>query len=98
MLNLFLFDFCIMCNNSRHKLSAEALRESVIFAKRITGPEAVKLKIVDSTEEEGNLIAGGKRLGLQALGGNNIHRADLQNMKKDLIPRQVLQSVNTSKL
>lgn len=39
-------------NIFRHKLNAEALRESVIFAKRITGTEAVRLKIVDATVAE----------------------------------------------
>lgn len=69
------------------KLSPEALRESVIFAKRITGPEAVNLKIVDGVASESSLISESKKLGFQALGKNVINRADLHIMKKDLMPR-----------
>lgn len=71
----------------RHKLNAEALRESVMFAKRITGPEAVRLKIVDATAAESDLISKSKSVGFEALGSNVIQRSDLHNMKKDLIPR-----------
>ncbi|XP_062583104.1 uncharacterized protein LOC134244886 [Saccostrea cucullata] len=76
------------------KLNAEALRESVIFAKRLTGPEAVQLKIVDGIETESNLISESKAIGFRALGNNVIKRIDLQNMKKDMIPR----TINVSKL
>ncbi|XP_061189924.1 uncharacterized protein LOC133197746 [Saccostrea echinata] len=69
------------------KLDADAKRESVIFAKRLTGPEAVNLKIVDGVVPEANLISESKSLGFGALGKNNIKRVDLQNMKKDMIPR-----------
>lgn len=69
------------------KLSPEALRESVIFGKRITGPEAVNLKIVDGVASESSLISESKKLGFQALGKNVIKRTDLHAMKKDLIPR-----------
>ncbi|XP_048743432.2 uncharacterized protein LOC125656858 [Ostrea edulis] len=72
----------------QRKLSREALRESVIFAKRITGPEAVKLKIVDKIELETNLISRSKQIGFEALGKNVIKRDDLQIMKKDMIPRK----------
>ncbi|XP_062583106.1 uncharacterized protein LOC134244888 [Saccostrea cucullata] len=75
------------------KLDANAIRESVIFAKRLTGPEAVDLKIVDGIETEKNLISGSKKVGFGALGKNNIKRVDLQNMKQDMIPRTM--SVNT---
>lgn len=74
-------------NIFRHKLNAEALRESVMFAKRITGPEAVRLKIVDATAAESDLISKSKSVGFEALGSNVIQRVDLHNMKKDLIPR-----------
>ncbi|XP_061189926.1 uncharacterized protein LOC133197747 isoform X2 [Saccostrea echinata] len=71
------------------KLNIEALRESVIFAKRLTGPEALKLKIVDGIEIESNLISVSKAIGFKALGNNVIQRIDLQNMKKDMIPRTI---------
>ncbi|XP_048743447.1 uncharacterized protein LOC125656864 [Ostrea edulis] len=71
------------------KLNREALRESVIFAKRITGPEAVKLRIVDKIESETNLISGSKQIGFEALGKNVIKRDDLHMMKKDMIPRTI---------
>ncbi|XP_048743456.1 uncharacterized protein LOC125656873 [Ostrea edulis] len=71
------------------KLNREALRESVIFAKRITGPEAVKLRIVDKIETETNLISGSKQIGFEALGKNVIKRDDLHMMKKDMIPRTI---------
>jgi hypothetical protein len=61
----------------------------VIFAKRITGPEAVKLKIVDKVESETGLISGSKQIGFEALGKNVIKREDLHNMKKDMIPRTI---------
>lgn len=73
-------------NIFRHKLNAEALRESVIFAKRIIGTEAVRLKIVDATVAESDLISKSKTVGFEALGSNVIQRVDLHNMKKDLIP------------
>ncbi|XP_061189925.1 uncharacterized protein LOC133197747 isoform X1 [Saccostrea echinata] len=71
------------------KLNIEALRESVIYAKRLTGPEALKLKIVDRIETESNLISESKAIGFKALGNNIIQRKDLQNMKKDMIPRTI---------
>ncbi|XP_061188600.1 uncharacterized protein LOC133196755 [Saccostrea echinata] len=71
------------------KLNIEALRESVIYAKRFTGPEALNLKIVDGIEKESNLISESKSIGFRALGNNIIQRIDLQNMKKDMIPRTI---------
>lgn len=78
-------------NIFRHKLNAEALRESVIFAKRITGMEAVRLKIVDATVAGSDLISKSKTVGFEALGSNVIQRVDLHNMKKDLIPGSSVQ-------
>lgn len=74
-------------NIFRHKMNAEGLRESTIFAKRITGPEAVRLKMVDATAAESDLISKSKSVGFEALGSNVIQRVDLHNMKKDLFPR-----------
>lgn len=74
-------------NIFRHKMNAEALRESTIFAKRITGPEAVRLKMVDATAAESDLMSKSKSVGFEALGSNVIQRVDLHNMKKDLFPR-----------
>uniref|UniRef100_K1Q4Y7 Fatty acid oxidation complex subunit alpha n=1 Tax=Magallana gigas TaxID=29159 RepID=K1Q4Y7_MAGGI len=82
--------FFALCHDyrvMRHKMNAEALRESTIFAKRITGPEAVRLKMVDATAAESDLISKSKSVGFEALGSNVIQRVDLHNMKKDLFPR-----------
>lgn len=82
-------EILILCTFYRRKLSPEALRESVIFAKRITGPEAVKLNIIDRIASDKDLISECKKLGLKALGNNNIQRTDLQYMKEDMIPRRI---------
>lgn len=89
--NLSKFKDLMRFNIFRHKLNAEALRESVIFAKRITGTEAVRLKIVDATVAESDLISKSKTVGFEALGSNVIQRVDLHNMKKDLIPGSSVQ-------
>ncbi|KAK3086848.1 hypothetical protein FSP39_024400 [Pinctada imbricata] len=70
------------------KLDSRAIRESVVYAKRITGPEAVSLGIVDSVTSADRLISEAKSLGFGALGKNNIDRDMLKTMKQDTFPRK----------
>ena len=72
----------------RTKLDNHAIRESVVYAKRITGPEAKKLGMVDSCTSMENLMAEAKSLGFGALGKNNIDRDMLRTMKQDMFPRR----------
>ncbi|KAK3085597.1 hypothetical protein FSP39_005925 [Pinctada imbricata] len=77
------------------KIDSRAIRESVIYAKRITGPEAVSLGIIDCVTSPDKLISEAKSLGFGAIGKNNIDRDMLRTMKQDLFPRKVTE---TSKL
>ena len=73
----------------RMKLHSRAIRESVVFAKRVTGPEAKEMGIIDSCASIDNLINAAKNLGFGALGKNDIDREILKTMKQDMFPRRV---------
>ena len=60
-----------------------------MYAKRITGPDAKELEIVDSCTAIDNLITEAKSLGFGALGQNNIDREMLRTMKQDMFPKRV---------
>ncbi|XP_060075289.1 uncharacterized protein LOC132554978 [Ylistrum balloti] len=79
----------------RQKISRmDALREAVLFAKRITATRAVELGIVDAAVEPQNLLKEAKRIALQALGPNGIDSSMLQTMKKDLFQQPNIDKVN----
>lgn len=73
-----------------------AKREAVIFARRITAPEAKQLGIVDVVTELSNIIPEAKKLATMALGPKGIDRDMLTTMKKDIYPRTV--QINNSRL
>ncbi|XP_033754706.1 enoyl-CoA delta isomerase 3-like [Pecten maximus] len=64
-----------------------AMREAVLFAKRVPAQTAVELGIVDLAVEPDNLLKEAKQMAIKALGPNGIDRGMLQTMKKDLYPR-----------
>ena len=60
-----------------------------MYAKRITGPEAKELGVMDSCTSMENLITEAKYLGFGALGNNDIDKEMLRTMKQDMFPKRV---------
>lgn len=67
----------------------DAKREAVVFARRITAPEAKTLGLVDTVVELDQLIPEAKRLARYALGNNAIDRDALAMMKRDVYVRKI---------
>ncbi|OWF55134.1 enoyl-CoA delta isomerase 1, peroxisomal-like [Mizuhopecten yessoensis] len=70
--------------------NTNAVREAVLFARSIPGPEAKSLGLVDEIGELPTLMGAAKRLAIGALGRTGIDRDMLEIMKKDLYPRTVM--------
>ncbi|KAJ8303380.1 hypothetical protein KUTeg_019776 [Tegillarca granosa] len=67
----------------------DALREAVIFGRRITAQEARQLDLIDVVAELSNLIPEAKKLATSALGKTGIDRNMLSVMKQDIYSRTV---------
>ncbi|XP_071174651.1 uncharacterized protein [Mytilus edulis] len=70
----------------------DAMREAVVFGRRITAPEAKTLSLVDSVVELDKLIPEAKRLAKHALGNNDIDRNALTMMKSNTYVRKIFSS------
>ncbi|XP_021352905.1 enoyl-CoA delta isomerase 1, peroxisomal-like [Mizuhopecten yessoensis] len=72
---------------SKKVLAMKAIREAVLFGKRVTANEAKELFLVDAMTELSELIQKAKQMAIEALGPNGIDREMLQRMKQDLYVR-----------
>lgn len=86
-----------VCNTFKNCFSTkvwnlDAMREAVVFGRRITAPEAKTLSLVDSVVELDKLIPEAKRLAKHALGNNDIDRNALTMMKSNTYVRKILSS------
>ncbi|WAR12321.1 hypothetical protein MAR_026501 [Mya arenaria] len=61
-----------------------AQKEALVYAKRLTGPEAKRLQFADVLTEEAKMPAEARVLISGALGRNGISRELLQNTKTDM--------------
>ncbi|CAG2203414.1 ECI1_2 [Mytilus edulis] len=85
-------DYRVMSGRSTKVWNLDAMREAVVFGRRITAPEAKTLSLVDSVVELDKLIPEAKRLAKHALGNNDIDRNALTMMKSNTYVRKILSS------
>ena len=68
----------------------DALREAVLFGKRVTGSRAKDLALVDEVASEADILITAKQLAFEALGKDGLDRDMLNKMKIDLYPRKLM--------
>ena len=78
-------------------MSAKLKRDAVVYGRRYTAETAKDDGLVDLVSTAECLLDDAMRLGLKALGSNDIDRKSLQTMKQDMHPRIEVENKDSSK-